>query len=204
MRNLVMWVLGLFCLCLLAFSGFLLLHKAQPSHAYATMHEMHHGEASNHSGSHSKGHVHDEVNMPGLRGKDTTPEEVSDLRTIFEQHSQIERQVSNLPNGIVTVTASANTDVQNAIVSHVAMMVTRLAEGRNPEVIIQSPTLDALFDFHDEIETEVERTNDGVKVVQTSENPEVVLLLQAHAAEVSDMSLRGMDAIHDRMERTGS
>jgi len=81
-------------------------------------------------------------------------------------------------------------------------MVTRLAEGRNPEVIIQSPTLDALFDFHDEIETEIERTNDGVKVVQTSENPEVVFLLQAHAAEVSDMSLRGMVAVHERMART--
>ena len=87
--------------------------------------------------------------MPGLQGKDTTPEEVSDLRTIFQQHPKIERTVSNLPNGITTFTGSVNTEVQDAIVSHVAMMVTRLAEGRNPEVIIQSPTLDALFDFHD-------------------------------------------------------
>jgi hypothetical protein len=182
--------------------AFLFLHNASFPHSYAAMHKMHHGQSSSHSGSHSEGHVHDEANMPGLRGKDTTPEEVSDLRTIFQQHPSIERTVSNLPNGITTFTGSANTEVQDAIVSHVSMMVTRLAEGRNPEVIIQSPTLDALFDFHDEIETEIERTNDGVKVVQTSENPEVVFLLQAHAAEVSDMSLRGMVAVHERMTRT--
>ena len=79
------------------------------------------------------------------------------------------------------------------------MMVTRLAEGRNPEVIIQSPTLDALFDHHDEIETEIEVTDTGVTVIQTSSNPGVVKLLQTHAAEVSDMSERGMAAVHERM-----
>ena len=79
------------------------------------------------------------------------------------------------------------------------MMVTRLQEGRNPEVIIQSPTLDALFDFYDEIDTEIETTELGVKVIQTSSNPNVVRLLQTHAAEVSDMANRGMEAVHERM-----
>lgn len=41
-----------------------------------------------------------------------------------------------------------------------------------------------------------------VKVVQTSANQKVVRLLQAHAAEVSDMSLRGMVAVHERMAGT--
>ena len=67
-------------------------------------------------------------------------------------------------------------------------MVTRLEEGKNPEVIIQSPTLDALFAVHNEIDTEIELTDTGVRVIQTSSNPRVVALLQAHAAEVSDMS----------------
>jgi len=35
--------------------------------------------------------------------------------------------------------------------------------------------------------------------VQTSGNPEVVALLQKHAAEVSDMAERGMEAVHERM-----
>jgi len=36
-------------------------------------------------------------------------------------------------------------------------------------------------------------------VTQTSDDAEVVAALHKHAAEVSDMALRGMDAVHDRM-----
>ena len=86
--------------------------------------------------------------------------------------------------------------------THVALMVTRLEEGRNPQVIIQSPTLDLLFDHYDEIETNVEITNRGVQVIQTSSNRDVVALLQQHAAEVSDMSERGMRAVHERMMKS--
>ena len=54
------------------------------------------------------------------------------------------------------------------------MMVTRLQEGRDPEVIIQSPTLGSLFTVYDETETEIELTDMGVKVIQTSASPQVV------------------------------
>ena len=43
----------------------------------------------------------------------------------------------------------------------------------------------------------------GVKVIQTSANPQVVKLLQTHAVEVSDMSERGMQAVHERMAVEG-
>ena len=41
-----------------------------------------------------------------------------------------------------------------------------------------------------------------IAVTQTSLNPDVVKLLQTHAAEVSDMSKRGMEAIHKRMKKS--
>ena len=82
-------------------------------------------------------------------------------------------------------------------------MVTRLQEGRNPEIVIQSPTLDKLFEVYDRIDTEIELTQSGIAVLQTSTYPEVVQLLQIHAAEVSDMSERGMTAVHERMRATG-
>ena len=145
--------------------------------------------------------MHDEMTMPGLVGTDTTETVIDDLRTIFQQHIEIERRVTNLPNGISTVTASENPTVRAAIVSHVSNMVTRLAEGRNPEVMIQSPTLYALFEFHKEIETEIQVTDTGIDVVQTSSNPEVVKLLQAHVTKVSDMSERDMAAVHERMSQ---
>ncbi len=175
---------------------FYLNHNAK-SNTYATMHAMHHGTSGAASKARMQGHMHDEMTMPGLNGTDTTETEVADLRTIFQQHMEIERRVTNLSNGISTFTASQNPAVRAVIVSHVSMMVTRLAEGRNPEVIIQSPTLDALFDVHEEIEI----TDTGIDVIQTSSNPEVVKLLQTHAAEVSDMSKRGMAAVHERMSQ---
>ena len=39
---------------------------------------------------HGHGHgEHDEVNMPGLQGIDTTEAEVNDLKTIFKNHKEI-------------------------------------------------------------------------------------------------------------------
>ena len=140
--------------------------------------------------------------MPGLRGIDTTQVEISDLKNIFTNHMKINRRVEQLPIGIKTITETDDDDLRESIVTHVALMVTRLEEGRNPQVIIQSPTLDLLFDSYDEIETNVEITNRGVQVIQTSSNRDVVALLQQHAAEVSDMSKRGMRAVHERMMKS--
>jgi hypothetical protein len=66
--------------------------------------------------------------------------------------------------------------------------------------VIQSPTLTALFEHADVIATRIEMSATGVVVIQTSTDANVVALLQAHAAEVSDMSARGMQAVHERMQ----
>jgi len=177
----------------------LYLQHYSGNHNYAKMHKSHHGEGSSYQERNSNSHKHDEAKMPGLQGKDTTEQEVVDLKEIFRSHKGINRVVSNLPNGIVTMTEAEDETLREAIISHVSMMVTRLQEGKNPEIIIQSPTLDALFEVYGEIDTELELTDTGVKVIQTSDNPDVVELLQTHAAEVSDMAKRGMQAVHERM-----
>ena len=186
-----------------ATAAFVFLHHKDGQHGNTTMHQAHHGMQSSNQHHNGGQHIHDEVNMPGLQGKDTTKQEVSDLKEIFRSHKGISRDVSHIANGIVTTTEAEDETLREAIVSHVSMMVTRLQEGKNPEVIIQSPTLDALFDVYDEIETEIELTELGVKVTQTSTNPDVAELLQTHAAEVSDMSKRGMQAVHERMAKQG-
>ena len=200
MKNLITY---LFIFTAGAAVTFVFIHHKQGQHGNTAMHEAHHGmQSSNHH--HNTGqHIHDEVNMPGLQGKDTTKQEVSDLKEIFRSHKGIIRQVTNISNGIVTTTEAEDETLREAIVSHVSMMVTRLQEGKNPEVIIQSPTLDALFTVYEEIDTEIELLDMGVKVIQTSTNPEVVKLLHKHAAEVSDMSERGMQAVHERMATQG-
>ena len=190
----------------LGFGGFMFWHHHSglgAGHDYAAMHNAHHNLSKatdhHHQQGSKQGHQHDMVNMPGLQGKDTTDDEVNDLKTIFRFHQGIDRKVVNIPNGIITTTEATDPTLRDAIVAHVSMMVTRLEEGKNPEVMIQSPTLDALFRVYGDIETEIEMTDAGVKVIQTSPKPEVVELLQTHAAEVSDMAQRGMQAVHERM-----
>jgi hypothetical protein len=168
-----------------------------------SMKNHHYSMGSQHHAQHLKQHGHDEVNMPGLQGEDITDQEVNDLKQLFQKHNEISRLVENIPNGIITVTETDNEELRTNIIDHVTMMVTRLQEEKNPQVIIQSPTLHEIFKYYDEIETEIELTEKGISLIQTSENEVVVALLQQHAAEISDMVDRGMQAVHDRMMQSG-
>ncbi len=151
-------------------------------------------------GAHFGGHIqHDEVNMPMLHGADTTVQEVDEMKALFRQHKDIRRVVEFLPNGIVTITETDNEDLRGLLVGHVAGMTTRVEDGRDPQVPIQSPTLSLLFERGHLITTELDMTDTGVKVTQTSTDPMVVAALQKHAAEVSDLAARGMVAVHEQM-----
>lgn len=156
---------------------------------------MHHGMG--HHGADGTGH--DEVNMPGLRGLDATPEESAELAEMFRNFPRISRTVENLPNGIRTLTFSKDEELMGVVASHVVGMITRVEEGRDPKVFIQSPTLDILFERRDRIETRIDMTEEGIEVVQTSDDPEIVAALHTHAGEVSAMVDRGMAAVHEMM-----
>ena len=88
-----------------------------------------------HRGHHHNGAGHDEVNMPGLRGVDTTAAEVDDMKKMFRQHGAIQRTVVNLPNGVRTTTESADPELRAAVVAHVVGMIARVEAGRDPQVV---------------------------------------------------------------------
>ena len=160
--------------------------------------------ASMHAGGHmhgADGMGHDEVNMPGLRGANATPEESAELAIMFRSFKTISREVTNLPDGIRTVTTSSDPDVMNVLVSHVVGMIGRVERGDDPEIFIQSPTLDIFFARGDGIQSQIDVTDAGIVVVQTSDDPQIVEALHLHAAEVSDMADRGMVAVHEAMMR---
>ena len=142
---------------------------------------------------------HDEINMPGLRGKNATPEESAELAVMFRNFGTITREVTNLPNGIRTVTRSSDEEVMNQLVSHVFGMIRRVEDKDDPKILIQSRTLDVFFQRGDKIESEIELTDEGIVVTQTSQDTELVAALQEHAAEVTDMADRGMEAVHEKM-----
>ena len=142
---------------------------------------------------------HDEINMPGLRRENATPEESAELAVMFRNFGTITREVTNLPNGIRTVTRSSDEEVMNQLVSHVFGMIRRVEDKDDPKILIQSRTLDVFFQREDKIESEIELTDEGIVVTQTSQDTELVAALQEHAAEVTDMADRGMEAVHEKM-----
>ena len=153
----------------------------------------------------SDGTGHDEMNMPGLRGLNATSTESAELATMFRNFDTITRDVTNLPNGIRTITNSSDEYVMEALVSHVIGMIDRVENGDDPKIMIQSPTLDIFFSRGDAITTEIDVTDEGIIVIQTSDDPDLVDALQIHAAEVTDMADRGMHAVHEMMmKRAGN
>jgi hypothetical protein len=120
----------------------------------------------------------------------------ADMRLVHEMLSyndRIQRTVMNLPNGIRTVTESGDAQVAQYIKAHVASMEKRLDEGRVFNLF--SNTLPVLFEKKDKIRTKVETTGNGIIVIQTSDDAEVVAALQAHAVEVSELARDGMAAM---------
>ena len=55
------------------------------------------------------------------------------------------------------------------------------------------------------MQSQIDVTDEGIVVVRTSTDPEVVAALHIHAAEISDMADRGMQAVHEAMmQRAGN
>lgn len=173
----------------------LALCAVSPANAQMVQQDM--GPGSHMHGADGTGH--DMINMPGLQGLNATNEETRQLAVMFSNFETITREVTNLPNGIRTITRSSNEDVMADLVSHVFGMIQRVELDDDPQIFIQSPTLDIFFERGAAIKTEIDVTDEGIVVVQTSDDPEMVEALHTHAAEVSAMADRGMVAVHEMM-----
>jgi hypothetical protein len=136
---------------------------------------------------------------PGMMGGNATMDERSDIHDLFSNHDLIKRTVTNLPDGIRTVTESDDPQVAETIKKHVADMGKRVEEGRDPGLPIESPALHSIFRDKDKIKSRYEVTEKGIVVVQTSTDARAVKALQDHAAEVTDLAQRGMVAAHEAM-----
>jgi len=158
------------------------------AHPDGNMHQMH---------GHMHGQAHGMHGMSGMSGMSRgDPSAGADMNLVHQMvvnHEQIQRSVTNLPDGIKTVTESADPQVAQAIKAHVASMVQRLADGR--EFNLFSSTIPVLFENRNKIRTTVVESATGTVVTQTSEDPKVVMALQAHAIEVSDLAREGMTAM---------
>ena len=67
-------------------------------------------------------------------------DERRDLHELFTNHDKIKRTVTNLTDGIRTVTESDDPQIAATIKKHVAEMGKRVEEGRDPGLPIESPS----------------------------------------------------------------
>ena len=129
--------------------------------------------------------------------------QMRDIHELFANHDRMTRTVTNLADGIRTVTESNDPQVAKLITDHVASSRKQVDTGIDPGLPIESPALRAIYANYDKIVTTVEATEKGVVVVQTSTDPQVVAALQQHAAEVTEFINDGMAAMHKAMMKNG-
>jgi hypothetical protein len=139
------------------------------------------------------------MGMMGMAHDEATMSQLQVIHTLLVNHDRITRTVTNLPNGIRTVTESDDSALATQIKTHVADMGKRVSAGDDPGLPIESENLHAIFRDKDKINTTYEPTAKGIVVVQTSDDPNAVAALQQHAAEVTDLVQGGIAALQTAM-----
>lgn len=139
------------------------------------------------------------------RGRGMGGNQPQDMRTIhalFDAHKKITRKVTQIENGVETLTESDDPTVKSYIIEHTWAMKKRLEN--NQPIRQWDPLFAELFKHAGKIRMEVANTDKGVKVVETSTDPYVVKLIQAHAAGVSEFVAEGMSVMHKEHPLPGS
>jgi hypothetical protein len=137
--------------------------------------------------------------MSGMAHDSATMAQMRVIHELVVNNERIKRTVTNLPNGIRTVTTSDDPRLARLIKDHALTMSERVRMGDDPDLPMESPAVHAIFRAKDRIRTTTDTTASGVIVVQTAGDSAVVVALQQHAAEVTDLVQRGMVAMHEAM-----
>jgi hypothetical protein len=96
---------------------------------------------------------------------------------------------------VETLTESDDPAIAQKIQAHVVSMKSRIEKGQG--LRYWDETFAEIFKNYDKIKMVVEKTPKGVKVTETSDQPEVAKLIQAHAEVVSKFVARGFDEAHE-------
>jgi hypothetical protein len=125
----------------------------------------------------------------GMMSDGTHAADMQMFHQLFDHRAEITRHVLKREDGIETVTESTNPEVTRLLHAHVASMLARVKEER--PIHRRDPLFAGLFRYADRIEARHEPTAGGVRVVETSRDPYVVKLIQAHADVVSAFIANG-------------
>ena len=119
----------------------------------------------------------------------------SAMSLVHEYRHVIERDVVEIEDGVITTTVSRDPEAAKVLSRHVAEMKTLIETGGR--VRAWDPLFREIFDHYKEIDLKVEAVEGGVRVTETSDNPEVAKLIKAHAYKVNEFVARGPAAVHE-------
>lgn len=118
-----------------------------------------------------------------------------DAHALVFDHASVTRSVEMIPNGVRTVTTTSNAELLPVLRNHPRQMAELYRQGGM--VRGWDPLFRELSAVSDKVKMEFKDLENGVEVVSTSEDAEVVKLIQAHAEKVSEMVRRGVPAMHE-------
>ena len=130
-----------------------------------------------------------------------SPENRGPMQTgmeLFERHRQVHRKVTFLPDGIHAVTISAVPETVALLQAHVEQMYARLAEDR-PFPYPMSRSVPVMFAHPTLYQRKLTMLQDGIAVTETSNDPEMVRVIHAHAREINRFVQDGMPAMMRKM-----
>ena len=113
---------------------------------------------------------------------------------LLENHTQINRSIKFLPDGVETLTTSVDPKITPYIQKHVEQMKYLVESGK--PIRRWDPLFEAIFDHHSLIHMDIKRTPQGIQVVETSQDPMVADLIKAHAQVVSLFVKHGFTEAH--------
>ncbi len=101
------------------------------------------------------------------------------IHELLDNGAKIRRTVTRRADGVETLTESDDPGLTQTLQAHVASMAARIKESR--PIHMRDPLFRAIFEHASKITLTHELTAHGIKVTETSTDPYVVILIQAHA-----------------------
>ena len=134
------------------------------------------------------------MDMQGMMAHDNMMGPMRLGMKLFERHVEITRATDYLPNGIIDTTVSSNPKTAKLIQAHVIEMYARLADNQ-PFPYPMSNSVPAMFANSMKYERSYKLLPTGIQVTETSDDPEMVKVIFAHARELDRFAKDGMPAM---------
>ena len=118
------------------------------------------------------------------------------IHFMSEHHSELHREVTLLDNGYEAITTTQNKELATQLTEHFSYMEKRLAGGA--KVRCWDPAFSELVRYYDQLSTQLEYLDNGIKVTVIGHTPEAVQIAHNHARIVTGFTQKGFEAVRQK------